>query len=76
MADEEVDLTDETLAEVHNISDTESIIYVPYTEFPDVAVWVTDKHLQMFTNVSEETAATLADGYPEHFYFFAELSTS
>lgn len=50
-------------------------VYVPYSETPEVSVWVCDKNLQLFSNVSEEIARMKANNETGHIFFFAELST-
>lgn len=49
-------------------------VYVPYTEEVNASVWCVDTALQMFTNLSEESAVLLAELYPAHNYFFAEFA--
>lgn len=52
----------------------EPYLMVPYSETAEVSVWVVDSHLQMFTNLPEETARNKAAFEPGHIYFFAEFA--
>lgn len=54
---------------------TSEDIYVPKSEEPLCSVWATDGDLKLFTNVTEVVAQMNAKDWPEHFFFFAELST-
>lgn len=52
----------------------EQEIYVPYSEDVLASVWAVDSGLQYFSNVAEELAQENAVEFPNHIYFFAELT--
>lgn len=54
---------------------TEQTLYVPYSEDTLASVWAIDGGLQLISNVAEELAQMNASDFPQHIYFFAELTT-
>lgn len=51
----------------------DSYVYVPLTDTVNASCWCVDASLMLITNVTEESAGSLAESYPGHIYFFAEL---
>lgn len=54
---------------------SEQTLYVPVSEEVQAHVWAVDPGLQLFSNVEELTAQMNAPDFPNHFFFFAELTT-
>lgn len=66
---------DAAFEEIVSNEDLQNVIYVKKDENQIASVWAVGSELSFFSNVLEETAANMAPEYPNHFYFFAELST-